>query len=327
MAASDGNLHHEPSTSQTEQLKAARATLQAQQAQHEGHLQHLRDQHLAAMEEAGHMSARRSSETDQFTYCVRGSEAQHMQGSVPRSIFGAEPDSVLARMYNGEWEHAKDSQGRALVNSDPLHWPLILNWLSFGAVPDLSYVSPAFLAECRYWQLDKLLEQLDAAKASTAPEATGIETKMIMRDGHHKFTLRGIDANRGFTLQGHFCNFLERRAAGSVRLKFEAYGSQWQFGFRATDGRLVLSVLRGPPVCCPGVKFWLGPNEKFGPINFGKCRFVEAKGFGRIFTPNDASPFQGIVDISGNLQVKLQVMLPTTSSVNMTEKGYAARMD
>lgn len=325
MAALDGNLHHEPSTSQ--QRKAARETLQAQQAQHEGQFQHLRDEHNAAMEEAGHMSAIRS-ETDQFTYCMRGSEAQHMQGSVPRSIFGAEPGSVLARMYNGEWEYAKDRRGRALVNSDPLHWPLILNWLSFGAVPDQSCVSPAFLAECRYWQLDKLLEQLEAAKPSMAPAISSVDTNFLTKAGHHKFVLRGFDAGqqRGFILQGHLCNFLERRAAGSVRINFQAYGSKWRSGFRVSTGRLAYSLLRGPPIRCPGFRYWLGSKEQFGPFTVGETSFREMKpGYGPIFMPNDASPFQGMVDLSGNLQVKLHVMLPE-SSVITKEKGYEAQL-
>lgn len=329
IAAPDGNLHQQSSIAQAEQLKAARETLRAQQAQHQAQLQQLQHQHHAAMEEAGHMSARRSSETDQFTYCVRGSEGQHMQGSVPRSIFDAELDSVLARMYSGEWEYAKDDRGRALVNSDPVHWPFILNWLSFGAVPDPSCVSPAFLAECRYWQLDQLLEQLDAAKPSAAHAVNDVETKKLISDGIHDFTLSLLDAQqqRGFILQGHFCNFLERRAAGSVQIEFKAYGCQWRLSFRAKNGRLALSLLQGPPVCCPGFKYWLGPDEKFGPFNIDKVRFVEGTGFGTVFTPNDASPFQGMVDLSGNLKVKLQVILPTVSRTSRTAEGHKVHMN
>lgn len=168
---------------------------------------------------------------------------------------------MLARMYNGEWEYAKDNRGRALVNSDHHHWPLILNWLSFGAAPDPSCVSPAFLAECRYWQLDKLLEQLDAAKPSTTHAVAHVETRKLTKNGFHDFTLSSLDGDqqRGFILEGHFCNFLERREAASVRIDFEAYGSEWRCSFRLSTGRLAFSLLRGPPVCCPGFSFWLGP--------------------------------------------------------------------
>ena len=111
-------------------------------------------------------------------------------------------------MTSGEWQCAPHDQG-ALVNSDPLHWPLILNWLSFGAVPDASSVSSAFLTECRYWQLDRLLEQLEAAEPPATPAAVLGSSVMTMTEaGLHNFSLRGLDAANGhcgFILEGHFC--------------------------------------------------------------------------------------------------------------------------
>lgn len=67
----------------------------------------------------------------------------------PHQVFEAEPDSALAHMYNGNWEYYKDNQGRANANSNPVHWPLILNWLSFGTIP--THPTEEFLSECSFW--------------------------------------------------------------------------------------------------------------------------------------------------------------------------------
>ena len=55
--------------------------------------------------------------------------------------------------------HDVDEQGRAIVNSSPLHWPLILAWLSFGATP--TNPSSKFISECKYWKLDRLLHAME----------------------------------------------------------------------------------------------------------------------------------------------------------------------
>ncbi len=95
----------------------------------------LTEQHEAKLGEMASQMARRNVDSKQFKYIVRGRQEPAMSGSVPASIFGAEPDSLLNRAYNGDWDYARDAQDRACINSDPAHWPLILNWLSFGAVP------------------------------------------------------------------------------------------------------------------------------------------------------------------------------------------------
>lgn len=51
-----------------------------------------------------------------------------------------------------------------------------------------------------------------------------------------------------------------------------------------------------------------------------------AGGFGPVFAPNDASPFQGMVDFSGNLQVKLQVTLPALRSFSKTGNSYGLKL-
>lgn len=115
----------------------------------------LMKQHEVVMEEAAEMTARRNKDSKQFTYTVRGHTTPALSGSIPHSIFEAEPGSALNAIYNGEWAYAKDDQGRAYINSNPAHWPLILDWLSFGSVP--THPSESFIAECQYWQLHNLL--------------------------------------------------------------------------------------------------------------------------------------------------------------------------
>ena len=90
-------------------------------------------EHQAAWTEPEVTQARRRSDSNQFKFVVRGGKGDSASGSVPRDFFQPEPDSALARMYGGEWTFATDEEGRALVNSNPTQWPMILDWLSFGA--------------------------------------------------------------------------------------------------------------------------------------------------------------------------------------------------
>lgn len=95
----------------------------------------LQAQHDASKAEWEAMLARRSSDSDLFLYVVRGCEGLQTTGSVPRQAFEAEPNSALGHIYNGEWEYVRDEHGRAVVNSNVQHWPMILDWLSFETVP------------------------------------------------------------------------------------------------------------------------------------------------------------------------------------------------
>ncbi len=175
-------------------------------------------QHAAAMAEAADMSARRTSDTKQFAFVVRGSHG----GSVPCQIFEAEPDSVLNRMYNGEWQYAVDDTGHAMVNSNPTHWPLILDWLSFGSLP--SQPTREFLAECEYWQLQRLLAALDARE-----QAADAKKGIFKVKGQHSFKVDSLPVG-GFSLKGCFSNFQGRYRAGEVcEVRFSAWGQSWTF--------------------------------------------------------------------------------------------------
>ena len=140
-----------------EAQKASALTQAAKRSFQEAQL--LRQAQAAAVVEATQATQKRTTDGKQFTYAVRGSSEPHLRGSVPRCIFDAEPDSMLAQMYNGEWKYPCDEDGRALVNSNPAHWLQILDWLSFGSVP--ASPSPELVQQCRFWQLTNLLAQID----------------------------------------------------------------------------------------------------------------------------------------------------------------------
>ena len=193
-------------------------------------------------EKLGEMTARiarRSTDSRQLKYMVRGSQDPARSGSVPLAIFEAEPDSVLNRTYNGEWEYAQDAEGRANVNSNPAHWPLILDWLSFGAVP--RHPTPAFVAECKYWQLNRLLAKLKAAdrqqmvasadRQQSIASAEKQQSIAIQERGRHNLTLSHVIKNdrAGFNLCGTIEHFRSRFLKETdVRISFEAFDQKWE---------------------------------------------------------------------------------------------------
>ena len=162
-----------------------------------------------------------------------------MSGSVPTSIFEAEPDSVLNRTYNGDWSYTRDAEGRACVNTDPAHWQLILNWLSFGSVPQ--HPSAAFMAECRYWQLSRLLAQLDERIITGQQE-------VLPEDGMYDLTLSQVTrGNRaGFSVCGGIEPATPRphpHSDGEIEIGFHAFGLDWEL--RLGRSGQFLTILSG----------------------------------------------------------------------------------
>ena len=214
--------------------------LEAAKAENETAIAELRNQHAAEAKTWEAALARHDSDSKLFKYTVRGSLGPHLSGSVPRSIFEAEPDSALARMYNGEWDYAKDEEGQAVVNSDPDNWPIILNWLSFGTVP--SVPTDCLLSECRYSQLDKLLAACRSAIESAKPaESQALEVKPAT-----------IDTNAGFKVSGMIPQFLKRLLAADgksthISLPFTAAGRDWSLSFQQKR-KFCLCMHTGPPL-------------------------------------------------------------------------------
>ena len=186
------------------------------EADHSKQIADLEAQHKAAAAEWEAMLTRRKNDSQLFKYTVRGCEGPQLSGCVPRHIFQAEPNSALAHIYDGKWSYATDEQGRAVVNSDPAHWPIIVNWLSFGTVPK---DPPAGLvSECKYWQLDNLI----AALSPAAPDAPLFSVRTTK-----------VDNNSGFSASTSVANFPQRLEAAASKnqklgLPFSAVGRKWE---------------------------------------------------------------------------------------------------
>ena len=216
-----------------------------------------------------------SSDGKLFRFTVRGLSGNPFCGSVPRSIFEAEPDSALAHMYSGEWEYVKDREGRAVVNSDPANWPLILNWLSFGTVP--SNPSDSLLTECRYWQLDKLLAAVDAK------DNVNMDNGITQADaGSHCLSIKraSMNGNDGFTISGLIHKFLERIPRGDLHsctgnnslrplcIPLTVAGRRWRLEINQTCFKL--AMLTGPPLTA---SIWAATWGS-GPLAV-KCRYPQ----------------------------------------------------
>ena len=190
--------------------------------------------HEAAMGEAEEMTARRQQDSQQFTFTIRGHTTPELSGSIPRQVLEAEPNSVLNRTYNGEWAYATDDQGRACINSDPQHWPLIVNWLSFGSIPHQP--SKAFQAECKYWQLDNLLAKFEEQQMTA-----------VVNTNQHSLRITTIkaDGRDGFQVRGSIHNFVQRFSiAKCLSTEFDAFGSTWRLVIR--EAGAWFGLLDGP---------------------------------------------------------------------------------
>ena len=218
-------------------------------------------EHEATMAASEAMLARRNADNKQFRYIVRAGQGELASGSLPSQIFQAEPASALARIYDGAWEYAQDAEGRALVNSNPLHWLLILDWLSFGAVPEEP--TKAFIAECTYWQLDKLIAAMQAQdmKPVTSSSIPG-------KRGHHfAVSKAAINDKHGFTVQGNFHNFLPRFMelrveSEAMEVNIDALGSQWVL--KVTKHFIAMYLLEGPEI--KGSRVLLDAGNKACPV-------------------------------------------------------------
>lgn len=247
----------------------------------------LQAQHNRAKGEWEQMLTRRAADSKMFTYVVRGAEGAG-SGSVPRQIFDAEPSSALSKLYNGEWEYAADAQGRAMVNSNPMHWPIILDWLSFGTVP--SNPTPELISECRFWQLERLLTIIAAQPANqdnhSPPEA---------QEESHRFNVVSSPGN--IFVYGHISNCQQRlhsvfKSKKEERLEFEALDRDWCLEL-APRG-MYLRMLRGEPLKWRQVFFVCGTCEGryTTPIHksFGSGgRFQQEKGYGWTYEHGDTA--------------------------------------
>lgn len=220
----------------------------------------------------------------------------HASGSVPRQTFDAELDSALAQLYNSKWQHATDNQGRAVINSNPTHWPMILDWLSFGAVPKAP--SDNFIKECRYWQLDRLLaamsrqEKLNLLKDLPDPVCPR-DTYVAAVDGSHHLEIRRCNVSSksgdhvGFIAEGHIDNFAARLAeAGNgslgcnLHLSFSAAGRKWNLQMHQQS--LDVTMVEGADLQLRWLKCILGSGVERAHFNGPHDKWLLRSSSGRV---------------------------------------------
>ncbi len=301
-------LETELSVAKSELAKSSSAhcnAISALTSQHDAAMAIIRSEHDSDARGWEAALARHRSTSDLFKYVVRGCPAPMLTGSVPHSIFQAEPDSALAQTYNGAWDYAKDEQGRAVVNSNPEHWPIILDWLSFGTVP--SSPSDGLIAECRYWQLDRLLAAIKAAKDSSskdllpAPTSHDLEVLPALKDGH-----------AGFSVQGLIYHFPKRLSAAVdkshlIRIPFTAAGRDWLLDLCQKSFHLSLSS--GPPLTKAWWRVEIGSGEgAVIKLSTAERVFEAKKSWGWDWLP--ASNVQklmhpGMLTIEGSLKIAM----------------------
>ena len=213
-------------------------------------------QHATARAEAAKTLKCRSQASKHFRFTVRGHTTPELSGSIPSSISEAEPESVLNKIYNGPWAYATDDEGQACINSDPAHWQLILDWLSFCSVP--SQPSESFVAECRYWQLDNLLAKMQEERMASTPAPPGpiISTEL------HELSLAQIRVHGrdGFQAKIRIHGFVsEGNNTFYSSTLFNAFGNEWEL--EISECGAYLELLSGLDVTQADLTISFGTDE------------------------------------------------------------------
>ena len=176
------------------------------------------EKELTHAREAG---ARRADARERFDYVLACSG---QAGSVPRSVLASAPESVLFKTFCGEWDYARDKEGRALITCHPERWAAILEHLATGAVP--AERDPLLLEQARYWNLSRLVEGLEAKFPGVV---------LLENDESH------------FKVVGTFTNVMERFSTGQkgLSLSFSAVGGRW-WVLKAYDHGIFVASERAP---------------------------------------------------------------------------------
>ncbi|KAK9818790.1 hypothetical protein WJX74_010957 [Apatococcus lobatus] len=269
-------------------------------------------QHETAPAESRGLPTQHAQDSKLLHFIIRGHDVPHLSGSIPCNIFEAEPNSVLNHTYNRDWMYATDDKGRACINSDPAHWPLILNWLSFGIVP--SQPKEDFIAECKYWQLDELLAQLEQPATIREPHNT-------ISNSTHTLSLVPVYPVHEtgwtcFVLKGHIFDFVQRSGRKELTTNgtcFKAFGIVWRLHIGA--GGLEVLASDGPAYQAARVEISLGSGTGVFSITNGN---IIAKPSTNHFSWVASWPVHGwervqsfpCIDFTGSLPVMLSVLFP-----------------
>jgi hypothetical protein len=193
-----------------------------------------KDENISALEgalkkytsrrEAG---ARRRDDSDRFEYVLA---CNGQTGSIPRRVLASDPDSLLYKMYSGEWDYACDAAGRALITCHPQRWAAVLEYLATGAAP--AERNPLLLEQARHWNLMGLVGALEALTPGV----------IVTNDSDSK----------GFRARGTFVSVMERLGINAriLRYAFAAPQDRWWAIEVASDGVFLAAM------ACPGETSW-----------------------------------------------------------------------
>ncbi|KAK9836815.1 hypothetical protein WJX74_008768 [Apatococcus lobatus] len=256
---------------------------QVLQAEFDAELKAQDAQNRAAQGERKTMLEERNRNAKLYAFSVQGRDEPGLSGVVPRQILDAEPDSALAQMYNGTWEYSMDDN-RAIINSDPAHWPSILRWLSFGTVPKSP--TPELILECKYWQLERLLAAIDAGTSTARPQLSNGERASIVDVRRADSTSVAWNCAYGFTAETTIHTFLERLetatdASSQLLIPFKAAGSDWTV--RLHQKALDIQMANGPPLIVSMLKLIWGTGDGVwvkGTTGESAHKLVKSSGLG-----------------------------------------------
>lgn len=192
------------------QLREARAAAESRDLERPDLYKTLlaKDENISALEgalksalEAG---ARRRDEGDRFEYVLA---CNGQTGSIPRSVLASDPDSLLCKMYSGEWDYARDAAGRALITCHPKRWAAVLEYLANGAAP--AERNPLLLEQARHWNLMGLVGALEALTPGVIV-TNDSDSKGFRARGNVRFS-HGKAWHKWWYIKGYF-----RSASGSL---------------------------------------------------------------------------------------------------------------
>ncbi|GAQ86309.1 hypothetical protein KFL_002820050 [Klebsormidium nitens] len=224
---------------EVEALRAKNAALQQQMSEKEKEHQKQVSGLLEDSKKHREECRRSEKERERFHYVLA---CNGQEGSVPRSVLASAPESLLYKMYSGDWDYARDDQGRALITCHPQRWAAVLEHLATGAVP--AERDPLLLAQARHWNLQRLVEGLEALDPGV--------------------TVTNDADLRGFKVRCTFVSVMEKLSGGKEDPRFVFRGPQERWwGVKITKKGVALGSLIPMNFFSPKVEDLKGIRLKF----------------------------------------------------------------
>ncbi|KAK9824215.1 hypothetical protein WJX72_008587 [[Myrmecia] bisecta] len=143
-----------------------------------------------------------------------------------QTLASRDSHSMLARLVSGHLQSAKDSKGRILIDRDPMHFGLILNYLRDGScvLPADEQQQRELQREAAYYQLDGLLASLSTLPLTSAGDFQASISQRIKADSLLQAALQLIlECAFGSPLTAGLSELPARKACVDVTLRESAY--------------------------------------------------------------------------------------------------------